>query len=291
MNSTQACFGFLFAMLVATAHAVEKSSTDGSGTSNAPGVQVIAYYFHGTVRCETCLKIENQAREVIQLRFAADLATNRLVFKPINYDLKENSHFMQDYKLPCPSLVLVRQENGKEMGSKMLGETWSLVSDSVAFDQYVEKEVRAFLNDPGQIASAAVAPEAISNRPVSDSTPGLIVDSLADIDARFATNMNAAFVFVPATNGTSINWVPINRARRMMEDEWDIKVGTFQLKPNRSDLEGLALRYPSFHPPTLTIMLQNGSKTMFSGEVTETNLVQEFIYAVSSAGCCPFGEH
>jgi len=33
----------------------------------APDVQVIAYYFHGTIRCETCLKIERQARDVIEL--------------------------------------------------------------------------------------------------------------------------------------------------------------------------------------------------------------------------------
>ena len=175
------------------------------------------------------------------------------------------------------------------MQSKILGETWTLVEDSTAFDQYVEKEVRVFLNDLGKVASES---DAFAKEPVSDSAPGMMVDSLADIDARFATNMNAAFVFVHATNRTpSINWAPIDSAKRKMEVDWDIKVGTFQLKPNRNDSEGLAQRYPAFHPPTLMIMLQNGSKTMFSGELTESNLIQEFIYAVSSAGCCPFGEH
>jgi len=269
-----------------------KSATSAIAATAAPSAQVIAYYFHGTIRCETCLKIEKQARQFIQRRFEADLTANRLVFKPLNYELKENSHFMQDYKLPCPSLVLVRQENGKGVQSKILGETWTLVNDSAAFDQYVEKEVGVFLNDSSKVTGGAVTPDAGAKEPVSDATLGIMVDSLADIEARFATNMNAAFVFVHGTNATSlINWAPINRAKRMMEADWDIKVGTFQLKPSRSDSEGLALRYPAFHPPILTTMLQNGSKTMISGELTETNLVQEFIYAVSSAGCCPFGEH
>src|ERR1017187_332924 len=59
------------------------SVTNGT-TTNAPGQQVIAYYFHGTVRCETCLKIEKQAKEAIERRFQTELDAQRLVFKPVN---------------------------------------------------------------------------------------------------------------------------------------------------------------------------------------------------------------
>jgi hypothetical protein len=95
-----------------------KPSVPPPAATNAPSQQVIAYYFHGTVRCETCLKIERQARDVIEQRFQTELDAQRLVFKPLNYDLPENAHFQQDYKLPCPSLVLVRQKDGKD-------ENWS----------------------------------------------------------------------------------------------------------------------------------------------------------------------
>ncbi len=71
-----------------------------------PTTQVIAYYFHGTVRCETCLRIEKEARDFISKRFVADLASERLVFKTVNYDKPEDAHFWKDNKLPCPSLVL-----------------------------------------------------------------------------------------------------------------------------------------------------------------------------------------
>ena len=69
---------------------------------------VIAYYFHGTVRCETCLTIERQARELITRRFLAAVE-----FKSVDYDPPENAHYRKDYQLPCPSLVLVRQNGGK----------------------------------------------------------------------------------------------------------------------------------------------------------------------------------
>ena len=109
--------------------------------------RVIAYYFHGTVRCETCLKIEKQARELIHRRFAAEVASERLVFKPVNYDRPENAHFSKDYKLPCPSLVLVRRSGGKDEKWKLLGQTWEFVQIPPKLDQYIEEEMTKFLDE------------------------------------------------------------------------------------------------------------------------------------------------
>jgi len=120
--------------------------TNGT-TINAPSQQVVAYYFHGTVRCETCLKIEQQAKAVIERQFKPELDTQRLLFIPLNYDLPENAHFLLDYKLPCPSLVLVRQKDGKDVRRTLLGDTWQLVEDPVKFNAYIETEVDKFLSD------------------------------------------------------------------------------------------------------------------------------------------------
>jgi len=113
----------------------------GMATNN----QVVAYYFHGTVRCETCLKIERQAREAIERRFSREWNAKRIVFELVNYELPENTHFLKDYKLPCPSMVLVRRQSGSDGQWKLLGETWQLVEDPGKFNQYVETEVDKFL--------------------------------------------------------------------------------------------------------------------------------------------------
>lgn len=133
-------------------------------TANATAQQVIAYYFHGTIRCETCLKIEQQAKAVIEQQFSNELAANRLMFTSVNYDLPENAHFLTDYKLPCPSLVLVRQKDGKDEQWKLLGDVWNLVEDPVKFNGYVETEVRNFLRDQAQQAS--------TNKVASPPAPG-----------------------------------------------------------------------------------------------------------------------
>ncbi len=115
---------------------------------------ILAYYFHGTVRCETCLLVERLAKMVIEQQFSAELATNRLFFLSVNYDLPENRHFLTDYHLPCPSLVLVRQLDGRQEDWKLLAETWQLVHDPIRLNAYVETEVRSFLNVTKQPAGA-----------------------------------------------------------------------------------------------------------------------------------------
>ena len=54
---------------------------------------VVAYYFHGTRRCATCVWIESHAREAIEGGFGDEVAAGRLSFSP---------HFPDD---PCDSLV------------------------------------------------------------------------------------------------------------------------------------------------------------------------------------------
>jgi hypothetical protein len=134
--------------------------------TNVPSRQVIAYYFHGTVRCETCLKIEQQAKAIIERQFKPELDAKRLVFMSLNFDLTENAHFLLDYKLPCPSLVLVRQKDGKDEKSSLLGETWQLVEDPVKFNSYIETEVRKILSGQEQQTrtNGVTLPSASGNR-------------------------------------------------------------------------------------------------------------------------------
>ena len=141
--------GLLLVVAAVSAVAAESPSPKPAApaATNAPSRKIIAYYFHGTVRCETCLKIEQRAKEVIERQFKTELDAQRLVFKPLNYDLPENAHFLKDYKLPCPSLVLVRQKDGKEDKRTLLGDTWQLVEDPVKFNAYIETEVSKFLSD------------------------------------------------------------------------------------------------------------------------------------------------
>jgi len=111
----------------------------------APRRTVVAYYFHGNFRCQTCRKIETLSREAVESGFPEDLKAGRLAWRVVNVEEAGNEHFIQDYQLFSKSLVLVAKEGEKQTRWKNLQEVWTLVGDKDAFIQYVQDEIRAYL--------------------------------------------------------------------------------------------------------------------------------------------------
>lgn len=107
---------------------------------------VIAYYLHGTRRCATCLKLEAFSLEALQDGFQNELSDSSIVWRVVNYDLKENQHYLKDYSLYTKSLILSRVRNGREVQWKNLDKIWELVHDKDKFINYVQAETSAFIN-------------------------------------------------------------------------------------------------------------------------------------------------
>ena len=109
--------------------------------------KVIAYYFHGTHRCTTCLTIERYSRESIEKYFSKEIQDGILEFKPLNVEEPENRHYIQDYQLHTRSLVLALYKDDKQLEWKNLSEVWSYARDKEKFYQYVKNETERFLKE------------------------------------------------------------------------------------------------------------------------------------------------
>jgi hypothetical protein len=108
--------------------------------------KVIAYYFHTNARCSTCAKIEQYSHEAIEQGFPDELKNGSLEMRVVNYELPENRHFIQDYRLVSKSLVLVSIVNGRQTRWTNLKLIWQLTGRKDAFLNYVRKEVRGYLS-------------------------------------------------------------------------------------------------------------------------------------------------
>lgn len=108
--------------------------------------RIVAYYFHGNQRCATCYKLEEYSREALETGFATELTDSLLAWQPTNYDLDENKHYIDDYKLFTKALVLSRVRDGKEIAWRNLDKIWELVGDKKKFLAYVQLETRSFLD-------------------------------------------------------------------------------------------------------------------------------------------------
>ncbi len=107
---------------------------------------VIVYYFHTTRRCYSCRLLEALTKEAIEREFSDALRQRCLEYRPIDIDLEENQHFVDDYRLYTKSVVLVQFKDVAQVRHKNLQRVWTLLRDKPAVLSYVREEVRAYLS-------------------------------------------------------------------------------------------------------------------------------------------------
>lgn len=127
--------------------AAASAPTGDAKAASASRAKVIAYYFHGKVRCPTCNRIESHAKEAVETGFPEQLKDGRLQWQVVNYEEAGNEHFAKDYDLAAPCVVLVTLRDGKQIEWKSLPEVWEHVRDKPAFIQFVQKNVKEFLDN------------------------------------------------------------------------------------------------------------------------------------------------
>lgn len=98
---------------------------------------VTAYYFHGTVRCPTCYKIEMYTESAMSENFKKN---KKISFKSINIDEPQNQHFINDYNLYTKSVILV----DKTGNWKNLDKIWTLTGNEYEFKEYIVNSVNEF---------------------------------------------------------------------------------------------------------------------------------------------------
>jgi len=109
------------------------------------GPTVIAYYFHGDKRCQTCLKLEAYAKEALETSFGDDFDSGRLEWRVVNVDQPGNAHFVEDFQLVTKSVVLVAMKDGDQSQWRNLERIWELVQDKSAYTEYVRDNAQEFL--------------------------------------------------------------------------------------------------------------------------------------------------
>jgi len=113
--------------------------------ANAVQEKVAVYYFHYNRRCATCNRIEEFARKAVENRFANEVNNGILVFKSMNVEEQGNQHFETDYSFAVQSLILVDGREGRVGEWKNLKNIWELVWKEQEYLDYVQTEIREFL--------------------------------------------------------------------------------------------------------------------------------------------------
>ncbi|MFA5338424.1 MAG: nitrophenyl compound nitroreductase subunit ArsF family protein [Candidatus Omnitrophota bacterium] len=139
-------FLVLLAVAVLSSGGIILSSPAEAG-DDAKGAQVIAYYFHGDMRCPTCHKLEQYSKEAIETNFKDALASGKLEYKVVNVEDKGNEHYAGDYQLYTKSLILSLVKDGKEIKWKNMDKIWEYVGNKNRFLDYVKSAVADLLKE------------------------------------------------------------------------------------------------------------------------------------------------
>lgn len=137
------------ALAVGIARQSSKPGVDQAvATPVAQAERVTVYYFHGTIRCKTCVAIEMETERVLRERFSDELERGTLNYVAVDYDTPENQHFRTDYDLAFGSVVV--QGSGDEGPWENLADVWTLIhSDQVTFDAYLVDHIAPLLPENG----------------------------------------------------------------------------------------------------------------------------------------------
>jgi len=146
-----ACLGLTALVLVAWEYAVRTAAAEEPAP--APSHQVIAAYFHRTVRCPTCRRISAYIEEAIQTGFEAEVKDGSVKMVMIDFQNAKNQKYTQAYQISGPTLVLMDVRDGKVTSWRPAPKVWSLVGNKGEFFKYVQGGVREYLDGekkPGQ---------------------------------------------------------------------------------------------------------------------------------------------
>ncbi len=145
---------FFIIVLLFTAGCTDLSTHLGAATpsasqpaisSNSTVERVEVYHFHGNQQCASCIAVGDLAEKTVNENFKAELASGRLVFAHVNYDLPENAALAAKYGVTGSSLWLgIYDSKGFHRQQNM--DVWYLTGDKEKYKTYLAGVISKRLN-------------------------------------------------------------------------------------------------------------------------------------------------
>ena len=142
-SSLLACVALMAVVFVLSEQGPQASAADKPAAG--PSHQVIACYFHRTVRCPTCKRISAYIDESVNTGFAPQMKDGSVKMLMIDFQDAKNQKYTQAYQISGPTLVLMDVQDGKVTSWKPAPKVWSLVGNKDDFFRYVQGEVLGYL--------------------------------------------------------------------------------------------------------------------------------------------------
>jgi hypothetical protein len=123
-------------------------------TVEQPPHQVVAIYFHRTVRCPTCKRVGALVEDAVAKRFDKEVEAKSVVFLNMDFQDKKNAEFVKAYKISGPTLVLANVFDGEVACWTPMQKVWPLVGKPTELQAYVQEGVSKYLKQSKEEAES-----------------------------------------------------------------------------------------------------------------------------------------
>ena len=141
------CAGLVILLLAVCGctSAPHAASVQQYAVNTTPVEKVEVIHFHGNRQCASCIAVGDLAERSVNASFQNELASGRLVFAHVNYDLPENAALAGQYNVTGSSLWIgVYDARGfhKEQDTRV----WSLIHNEDLYSTYLSGIITRRLN-------------------------------------------------------------------------------------------------------------------------------------------------
>jgi hypothetical protein len=130
---------FALLILIVLASACQESSKSDKTTNEANAVLedgIVVYNFHMTIRCISCIAIEEATIKTLNTYFAEELKSGKIKQLTLNLEETDNSKFAEKYEVVGSGLMITSIKNGKETTIDLTAEGFKYAENQE--DKFVE---------------------------------------------------------------------------------------------------------------------------------------------------------
>lgn len=135
----------LAAVLAFSSVATAKATAPAKEQSPPPEHQVVAIYFHRTVRCPTCKRIGALAEQAVTSNFEDELKSGVVEFRFVDFQDKDNAELTKQFDIKSPTLVLRNVFAEETVCWTSMPKVWQLFAKPKEFESYVHEGVSHYL--------------------------------------------------------------------------------------------------------------------------------------------------
>lgn len=111
--------------------------------------KVVVHYFHRKVRCRECLAVEDLSKRIVAEEFQELVASGRLEFRSVLLDDPDNWHYVDEFLLTSPSLVIAETRDSGVVRWKKLDAVWDLIGTPSELRSYVVEAIEEYVRETG----------------------------------------------------------------------------------------------------------------------------------------------